>query len=709
MHRALAGVLVGIGVLWSAPAPRAQEPPPPPTTAAAAPAPAPAAETPDAEPDTLRVRVTATVRTTPTSSAMTLGRQELEAAPARNAEELLRQVPGLTLTQHGSEGKGHQFFLRGFDAIHGADLELTLGGVGLNELSNIHAQGYIDLGVILPEAVESMRVTKGPFSIDQGLFGMAGSVDFKLGIRPEVVASRVRPHRVSTTLGTSGRLRLFARRSDPEGRRFAAAEALTDPGYGQQRGIDRLTFNAAARELALAGGTLEAWVATGAARFELPATLRLDDVNAGRIGFYDAYSASGRGSSARAIGAATWRGRNLRRSGDLLRVRLSASLRDLVLFENFTGALFDPLQGDRTRQAHRTFGGGADLFYLTPLTRRVSLVAGGHVGSEVLRQSEAPVDDALTPGAPTRRLDATQSIAGLRASLRLQPTPALRLDLGARQDALHFNTRDHLAPESPKASSPLLTAFSPRLSARYQPHDRWMLFATYGRGVRPPEARAFSSFEPEHESLASELAGNAPALTQSDAAELGVRFFATDWLGITLSAFGTHLDNEAVFDHLSGITLQLNATRRAGAEVFFDIHPTSWMHLSFDATYTHARFVGSGDQVPNVPWLVGGMHWVANHPAGWSAGLRFLGVSSRPLPFGATAGALTRFDATLGYRWRTLHLGLEVENLLHQRLREGTYHYASHWLPERPISRLPALHISAGPPLGARLTLSADF
>ncbi len=66
-------------------------------------------------------------------------------------------------------------------------------------------------------------------------------------------------------------------------------------------------------------------------------------------------------------------------------------------------------------------------------------------------------------------------------------------------------------------------------------------------------------------------------------------------------------------------------------------------------------------------------------------------------------------DATLGYHFPWLHLDLELENLLNQQLREGEYHYASHWRPSKPASELPVLHTTAGPPFNARLTVGIVF
>lgn len=59
------------------------------------------------------------------ASVHRLRKEEILLLPRRNAEDLLRSTPGLSLVQHGSEGKGHQFFLRGFDAGHGSDFEIN--------------------------------------------------------------------------------------------------------------------------------------------------------------------------------------------------------------------------------------------------------------------------------------------------------------------------------------------------------------------------------------------------------------------------------------------------------------------------------------------------------------------------------------------------------------------------------------------------------
>src|SRR5688572_310593 len=110
-----------------------------------------------------------------------IDRDVLEAAPARSGSDLLRRVPGMFVSQHSGEGKGHQLFFRGFDAVHGQDLEVSVGGVPVNEVSNVHGQGYADLHFVIPEVVHRIEARPGALRADQGDFAVAGSVLYDLG------------------------------------------------------------------------------------------------------------------------------------------------------------------------------------------------------------------------------------------------------------------------------------------------------------------------------------------------------------------------------------------------------------------------------------------------------------------------------------------------------------------------------------------------
>ncbi|MDQ2719911.1 MAG: TonB-dependent receptor [Bacteroidota bacterium] len=50
---------------------------------------------------------------------------DLNMKPARSAQDLLRLVPGLFIAQQVGGGKAEQIFLRGFDADHGTDVNVS--------------------------------------------------------------------------------------------------------------------------------------------------------------------------------------------------------------------------------------------------------------------------------------------------------------------------------------------------------------------------------------------------------------------------------------------------------------------------------------------------------------------------------------------------------------------------------------------------------
>ena len=156
-----------------------------------------------ANPETIEVDDATSPIDTPSAGVRVVGARALELTPHKNADDLLRVVPGLYTSQHGAEGKGQQFFLRGFDAVHGSDLAIRVAGIPINEASNVHGQGYADLGFVIPETVGGITARKGPFDLEQGWFATAGSVDLALAI------PNARGRRVGYELGSTNRHRLI--------------------------------------------------------------------------------------------------------------------------------------------------------------------------------------------------------------------------------------------------------------------------------------------------------------------------------------------------------------------------------------------------------------------------------------------------------------------------------------------------------------------
>ncbi|MFN7134688.1 MAG: TonB-dependent receptor domain-containing protein, partial [Myxococcales bacterium] len=431
--------------------------------------------------------VTAT-RPAASASETRIGQEVIAVAPRQGAVDLLRLVPGLVASQHSGEGKAHQLFLRGFDAVHGQDVELEVAGIPVNQVSHVHALGYADLNFLIPEVVREIRIAEGSYRADQGDFAVAGTVRFDLGMAEPGA-------QVSGTLGQFGQRRLFAGvRPGESPETFAAAELVQGDGFGPQRAFGRASvLGQAVTEVKGPGERpvrLRAFFGSYGARFDSPGVVREDDVLAGRRGFFDA-TAPGQG------GAATRHqlllGAELPREG-ATRTRLEAFgvLSTLRLRNNFTGYVRDP-RGDGLEQTQdaSTAGVRAEHRRLVPLLDRpLALTLGVGARRDDIDQAQRRYrdsDGAYVGDDIDARIVQTDVFGHGEAEL---PLGRWKFLLGGRADALAFDVFDALAFDGTgRARSAFgvhlgLKAGISRLIA-----ERWQLFANYGDGFRSPQAR----------------------------------------------------------------------------------------------------------------------------------------------------------------------------------------------------------------------------
>lgn len=640
-----------------------------------------------------------------TASTTRVEHEQLETSVAKSAEDYLRLIPGLFIVQHGSEGKGHQLYLRGFDAGHGSDVEVSLEGITLNEPSNIHAHGYLDFSFIIPEAVYAIDAIKGPFDVRQGDFATAGSVQYRLGVPKDK-----RGLSLQYQLGTTNRHRFMAiyapkRLAIPE---LLAVEAVTDQGYGQARSLDRLSA-LGQRRLHLGPGLhLDLLGALYFSQFGMPGALRLGDYERGAVGFYDAYSTLGLGQSQRALLSA----KLTRKLNAKQRFSLRAHLqhRKIALRENFTGFLIDPQQGDLRSQQQSGLSGGLALEYQHKLKPwlRAEAAAGLNLYDQTAKEQQ--LDQQLNPVLDRQDHDLRRNHLYTTLALRGSPLSWLAIEAGARVDAFDDQIESRV-DRGGKQRATQWTA-SPRLTARAFPTEQLTIFSSIGQGLRSSETRALLQLAQQQADADQRLyRGGSPKLTKSNSAELGLSWRPLNPLPVdlNLAGFGSWIAREAVYDHVSGVNLELNGTRRLGVELGADVSLKPWLKLGADLTLVQARFVESGNPVPGVPTNLLTAHAQLDHPSGFSAGLQWILLGARTLAHGATASPSHLGLASLGWRWRDLALNLQVENLLNDQVRTGEYSYASWWDQDQPKSQLPTIHYVTAPPLNARLGLRLFF
>lgn len=91
-------------------------------------------------------------------------------------EDLFKQIPGMAVRMLGLSGVADSIVMRGFGGGgHGGDLGVVIDGIPLNEAMS-HADGYMDLNVIVPLEIGAMNVFKGPVSALYGNYNRSGLI-----------------------------------------------------------------------------------------------------------------------------------------------------------------------------------------------------------------------------------------------------------------------------------------------------------------------------------------------------------------------------------------------------------------------------------------------------------------------------------------------------------------------------------------------------
>lgn len=96
-----------------------------------------------------------------------------------DTQDLFQSVPGMNIRNYGLAGVADTISIRGFGGGgHGGDLGVVIDGIPLNEAMS-HADGYVDLGVVVPLEIGAMTVFKGPVSALYGNYNRGGLISLE--------------------------------------------------------------------------------------------------------------------------------------------------------------------------------------------------------------------------------------------------------------------------------------------------------------------------------------------------------------------------------------------------------------------------------------------------------------------------------------------------------------------------------------------------
>ncbi|MFO0723940.1 MAG: TonB-dependent receptor [Myxococcota bacterium] len=620
-------------------------------------------------------------------------RAVLEAAPHRSADELLFTVPGVFITQHGGEGKAYQIFYRGFDAVHGQDVEIWAAGAPVNDVSNIHGQGYADLHFLPAETVRTLSATPGTFDPHQGDFAVAGTLRFELGLPDPGIVGKAE-------LGSFGTKRLFLGYR-PEGKgeaTFGAVELYTTDGFGPSRAASRAS-GLGQWVLSLTEGTqlrLMGSVAVG--QFASAGVLKLSEVESGKIDRFATYDPNQGGSSSRAQLVA-----ELTQEDRESKSQLSTYfvLRSMRLREDFTGYLKDP-SGDSEQQLNSALVFGATGSYRHKLhlfSRRDAIEAGFSARADWIEQSQrrlSVVDASVTADEVEAKVRAFD-VAGF-VDLALSPWERLTLRGGVRLDGLGYSAEDTGGAAAGQARSSLGIHAGGKGTIDLMILPELHALISYGDGFRSPQARSLSE-------------GQTTPFTTARSGELGVQV-ALPFLRGSAAAFYTTLSDDLVFDQSTARNERVPATRRLGLSLEAETLDFYGLTMAGSLTFTDAAFTESnaqfhaGDLVPYAPQIVAridavyratlGQLWERPVQAELGAALSVL--ARRPLPYDQLGHDVGLVDLRAELGVGPAALGLEIYNLLDSGWYDGEFVFASRFDPSRAAALVPQRMVTVGAP-----------
>jgi TonB family protein len=612
------------------------------------------------------------------ASSFAVQDREFQLRPIGSVQDILRVTPGLVMVQHSGGGKANQYFLRGFDADHGTDLALSVDGVPINMPNHAHGQGFADTNFIIPEAVERVEITKGPYFTNQSDFATAGAVN--LVTRDDFEHS-------SAGFGVSGSpghgspgyrgLLIASPKWDIATATFAAEIGRQNGPFDNPENWDKyklfnkLTFRLTPTstlsigEMSYGGN----WHGSG----QIPARA----VEQGLITRFGSIDPNEGGDTMRHQVYAQYR---LRPSDDS-EIRALAYLGTYTfnLFSNFTLHRVDPENGDEISQQDRRTFYGAKLSYRTVHHLggiRFATTLGSDVRSDDIHEMLWHTLNRVQLD-PIRNNNVRETLIGAYVNEEIVPVEWARLVLGARADQLAFSVDNNLPsstdPQNPHSGADGAHQISPKASAILSPlrRDEAQLdfYVNWGNGFHSNDVRGVFTPQP------------VTPLTRAIGAEIGTRTRLFNRLDFAAAGWLLDLDNETVWNGDDGTTAVNDPTRRYGVELEARYEFFPWLAADGAVTFTHSQFStdrangGGLALAPKQTWSGGLSGRRPLGPGVARAGLRFYGIGDRPASDDGVivASGFTQVDLHVGYRMRLWDLALDVENLLNGDYRSAQF------------------------------------
>jgi hypothetical protein len=607
--------------------------------------------------------------------------------PLLRTGELAEVIPGVAVTQHSGSGKANQYFLRGFNLDHGTDFAVALNGAPLNLRTNAHGQGYLDLNILIPELVDTIRYRKGPYFADVGDFSAAGSAAFEL-------LDHLEASFVTLTAGEHGYERVLG--ATPFGERsYAALDVTTSDGpWERSEALRRGNF------LYHFGSGDWAFTALGyGSRWNSTDQIPRRAVEVGSLSPLGTLDPTDGGRTSRLLVTAQRHGDDgLTASAYLQQYRLK-------LFSNFTYFLDNPVDGDQFEQAERRWTAGGTVAKTWERDGAWSTTVGSEARYDRIGSVGLYRTRARQRLSTDREDEVQQGSAAVYAQSDWHGGP-WRASAGLRYDVMGVDVN---AGDPRNSGTEWDGILSPKATFALRASDSVEFYADVGRGYHSNDARgALTHVAPVSGDPLEPVSLFVPAT----GGELGVRY-EREGLSASLAAWGLRLDSELVYTGDAGDTESSNASRRVGLEALLNWTPVRGVNVDFSAATTRARYrdtLPGEDRIPGALRyvLTGGMSVAFTPALSGEITLRRLGPAPLIEDDSVRSGASTLTNLLVRCNFDRVSLFAELLNVFDRQDDDITYWYASR-LPGEPAAGVDDEHFHPMEPRTLRLGVKASF
>jgi outer membrane receptor protein involved in Fe transport len=629
--------------------------------------------------------------------------KQLDVRPFMRQGEVLETVPGVIITQHSGEGKANQYFLRGFNLDHGSDFAMTVAGAPVNMVTHAHSQGYSDLNFLIPELVAGVQYSKGPYFADQGDFATAGvsNISYATELDRPIV-------RLEGGNYEFGRALVAASPKVGSGHVLFAFETSKNNGpwlnpddYTKLNGVIRYSRGDNVNGFSLTGMAYHGdWNATQAAPERA--------VDSGELDRFGSVDPTDRGHTYRVSVAGEWQHGN---GTTLNKIQAYGVRYNLMLLNNFTFFLDDPVHGDQNRQDDDRFITGVRAFQKRIVrwgSHNVQNTYGVQLRNDNVFKVALTHTERGVELFPRGNDSAIVTSVGGYADNQIEWTPWLRTTAGVRIDGSHYSVTDKIDDRNSGTSSAGIV--SPKGTATFGPWKGTEAYINAGTGFHSNSALGTTiRFDPN-----GNPADPVTPLVRAKGAELGLRTVAVPHLQSTVSLWTLRLDSELVYNGDAGATEPGPASKRYGVEFANYYSPKPWLIFDGDLSLSRAYFVDAPPGQNYVPEAVntvvsGGASIDNFHKTFASLRLRYFGP--RPLieDNSERSKATTLLNLEVGYQFaRQLRLNLEIFNLANATVSDIDYFFASR-LPGEPLEGVEDFHTHPAVPRTFRVGLVLGF